>query len=329
MAKWRYPSYLPKPPHEMTDFDWQSYKTGLSKDQMSERYSGITSDLIPAFEQIQAQGLGDINPDPYKRVSPFGPAAESKSIPEIFYPNDNTGGGQEQAKFPNSQASVFRNDNASLGTSRLPGDLNDYYGRAKKIIDRGRAVVDGVRRVGDFIEDTQETVGEFVDDTQETVGDVVEDTLGTKEDPSGIRLGLEWLTGTGPKERHLGENSRMAAAIKRSPGVREGRETLYKKYNGRLKDGDSYVDYPFTFTWEIARRTYTFGEQFIGSFNLDMHVRNGRIHFEARNRTSIDSLLFGTARRERGQEELPTWETGPMGNKYRYISWSEPLVQRL
>lgn len=73
MAQWRYPGYLPKPPHHMSDVDWQTYKAGLSKDQKSERYSGITSDLIPSFEMIQAQGLGDINPDPYKRPKPYTP----------------------------------------------------------------------------------------------------------------------------------------------------------------------------------------------------------------------------------------------------------------
>lgn len=135
MAKWRYPGYLPKPPHEMNDFDWQSYKTGLSKDQMSERYSGITSDLIPAFEKIQAQGLGETNPDPYKRVSPFGAAAESNSISKIFSTNKPL----DQNSLPSSQASNPELSNLDR-QSNSPGGTQKY-GFLSSVKDAGRSVV--------------------------------------------------------------------------------------------------------------------------------------------------------------------------------------------
>lgn len=287
MAKWRYPGYLPKPPHEMTDFDWQSYKTGLSKEQMSERYSGITSDLIPAFEQIQAQGLGDINPDPYKRVSPFGAASQSKSISEIFYPTDEPH--QVDSDSPQSQR-LMQQDTGKV--SHLSTDSNQKYGL--------RGSLDTVK----------------------------ESVLGSEEDPSAVRLGWEWLTGTGPHERDLGEDSKFVESFKKSEGVRDAREGLYNKYDGWLMDGDSWVDHSFKMTIPRALRARTAAEQFIGSYNMDLHVKGGRIHFKAINRSSMDSLLYGTARKEKGMKEGPAWEGGPMGNKYQTITWSEPVVQR-
>lgn len=241
MAKWRYPGYLPKPPHEVTDFEWQSYKTGLSKEQMSERYSGITSDLIPTFEKIQAQGLGDINPDPYKRVSPFGPAFESKSISEIFYPDGNPVVSQGQLNSGNSQSPGFRSDNTSLQGSTSQGAPNYQYGLAKKIIDGGRAVVDGAQKVGEF----------------------VEDKLGTKEDPTAIRLGIEWVTGTGPTNRHLYENSRFVKEFRNSAGIDLARDFLFNKYDRRLQEGDSVTKYRVDFTYAVAGEAHTKAEQFI------------------------------------------------------------------
>lgn len=287
MAKWRYPGYLPKPPHEMTDFDWQTYKTGLSKEQMSERYSGITSDLIPAFEQIQAQGLGDINPDPYKRVSPFGAASESKSISEIFYPD-----GAPHQLDSNRPRSLEKAPQGGVKSSHLSANSNQHYGL--------RSSLDTVK----------------------------ENVLGTEKDPSAVRLGWEWLTGTGPHERDLGEGSRFVESFKMSEGVRDAREELYNKYDGWLKDGDSWVNHKFKMTIPRALRAHTAAEQFIGSYNMDLHVKGGQIYFKAINRSSVDSLLYGTARKEKGMKEGPAWEGGPMGNKYQTITWSEPVVQR-
>lgn len=87
MAPWRYPDYLPKPPHLMTDADWAAYQQGLSKQQQSDRYSGITSDLIPTFEMIQAQGAGEIDPDPYKQGNSRGPGSADQFTPDPWSSN--------------------------------------------------------------------------------------------------------------------------------------------------------------------------------------------------------------------------------------------------
>ena len=68
MTKWRYPGYLPKPPHFMSELEWSSYANGLTKQQHSDRYSNMERSLIPTYEMVQAQDLGNVNPDPYKRT---------------------------------------------------------------------------------------------------------------------------------------------------------------------------------------------------------------------------------------------------------------------
>lgn len=65
--KWKYPDYLPKPPHNMNSSDWQAYLGGLTKFEKQARYGSVETSLIPAVELIEAQGLGDINPDPYEK----------------------------------------------------------------------------------------------------------------------------------------------------------------------------------------------------------------------------------------------------------------------
>ncbi len=301
MAPWRYPNYLPKPPHLMTAADWEAYRQGLSKQQQSERYSGITSDLIPTFEMIQAQGAGEIDPDPYKRQSSRGPGFSGQLTSNPWSSNKSIalGGLGDPRTLDSDRVNSSADRNVAGGTQQ-------QYGLAKSIIKIGRGAVKVAGKVAD----------------------VVDDTLGTKEDPTAIRLGLEWATGTGPKERHLGPDSRFVQDFRNSDGIRLARDFLYDKYDGKLKDGDSVTEYRVDFTYSVAAGAKTAAEQFIGSYHVNMIVSGGRIHFEAKNRSSMDSLLAGSWRREHGLPEGPAYESGPGSNKYQYLTWTEPVVQR-
>lgn len=342
MEKWYYPAYLPKPPHHMNEYEWQTYKAGLTKAQMSERYSGITSDLIPAFEMIQAQGLGD-NPDPdnwekpytregsYTQASPYTPRKKpvspfgtSQDIAEIF-DHDNEPEEDDRFGVPEAYTRMFDEDNPPWPTNNFALQTSGFDPVKAAWQD---SMSGGQQQYGLAKRPPWYGTGPFPNNGSSADESLATAMMGTEEDPSAVRLGWEWLTGTGPDERDLGEGSRTVQALKKSVGIRDARNALYQKYDGHLMDGDSYVDYPFEFTWETAREALSATEQFVGSYNVNMHVRGGRIHFEARNRTSLDSLFFGTARRKRGMDEMPTSERGPMGNKYQTFSWSEPVTQR-
>lgn len=301
MAPWRYPDYLPKPPHLMTVAEWQEYQQGLSKQQQSDRYSGITSDLIPTFEMIQAQGAGEIDPDPYKRGSSRG----SSFADQTFFNPRSSIAGTGQNGLDNPLTSDL--DSVNLyGDPNASGGIQQQYGLARSIIKIGKGAV----KVAD------------------KVADAVDDTLGTEEDPTAIRLGLEWATGTGPKERHLGPDSRFVQSFRNSDGIRLARDFLYDKYDGILEEGDNVTEYQVDFTYSIAAGAKTAAEQFIGSYHVNMMVGGGLIHFEAVNRSSMDSLLAGSWRGKHGLPKGPAYESGPGSNKYQYLTWTEPVVQR-
>lgn len=135
MTQWKYPSYLPKPPHLMSQTEWQSYQQGLTKQQKSDRYSGITSDLIPTFEMIQAQGLGEIDPDPYKRKSltllsnlDQSPWTSSFGSPAT---NPSSVDGLSQSRHNNSQEYVADGDRGRA----LPTDQTLNYLPTKREMD--------------------------------------------------------------------------------------------------------------------------------------------------------------------------------------------------
>lgn len=238
---------------------------------------------------IQAQGAGDVNPDPYKRVS-------SVMNPPTPYGYLRSG---DFGELPSQDQMATGKGISSSGAN---------YGSA----DNGLLPKEGPN--------------DPLREKRSVLSDVI---LGSEEDPTAIRLGVEWVTGTGPKTRHLGENTRFVRAFRNSEGVSDARERLYQKYDGHLADGDSVVNYDFRFTIPRAMRARTPAEQFIGTYKLNLIVRGDRILFEARNTSSLESLSYGRVRGEIGAKPgWPNKDEGPGSNKHQILTWTEPVVQR-
>jgi hypothetical protein len=308
MEKWYYPAYLPKPPHHMNEYEWQTYKTGLTKREMSDRYSGITSDLIPAFEMIEAQGLGGRNPGPKKWETPYEQAVPAPKEDDRFGPSEaytNMFDEDNPAWATNNfaqQTSGFDPVNAAWQDSMSGGQ--QQYGLASDIIDLGERAYDGIQRAGE----------------------IFDNAFGTKEDPTAYRLGVEWLTGTGPKERYLGPETRFVREFRNSAGIGLAREKLYSTFHGRPKNGDSIIGFPVEFTIPYAWNARTAAEHFVGTYIVDLRVTGGTIQFEARNTTSLESLTGGRWRSKIGLwPDWPNRESGPGSNKYQVMTWTEPL----
>ncbi|MFB9390392.1 RHS repeat-associated core domain-containing protein [Streptomyces coeruleoprunus] len=67
-----------------------------------------------------------------------------------------------------------------------------------------------------------------------------ERVIGTDSDPTAVRLGWEWATGTGPKKRSLDGDSRFTQTLQRHHHVQSARQDIaWKAESGKLKMGSS------------------------------------------------------------------------------------------
>jgi len=134
----------------------------------------------------------------------------------------------------------------------------------------------------------------------------------------GVRLGLEYFSGRGPRYREFGPRAYATRQMMTSPDVADHRRNFIGQGGGTygpavVRFGRDGKDGPFT-----AGRNMT--RQFVGSFYITIQEkRNGDALFTITNTTGLQSLLYDSP----GVQNVQRTEMLPLSNKEQEFWWFE------
>lgn len=133
---------------------------------------------------------------------------------------------------------------------------------------------------------------------------------------------IDWVFGTGPRNRTFDARSVQVRQLRSSVGITKARQFFYEKNRGLF--GPGYQD--------VTRYDYKFGlkglvdagvdptQQFVGTFKVDVTMtQGGEIGFDVMNTTSFTSFSYQLG---------PSWSRdsfGPGGNMDQHYTWTEPV----
>jgi hypothetical protein len=160
------------------------------------------------------------------------------------------------------------------------------------------------------------------------VGDAYDSVMGTKNDPSPIRLGVEWLTGTGPEHRNLDENSRFSKQFGAGPYGKAAETFLLNKIAKGGPSSFDNLDYKYTIPRALNSNL---AQQFVGSVQDGTgYAKDGMAHFKVYNESGTKSLFYGTALKEMGSPIIMPNHSrsgyfAPTSTTSQTIQWSVPV----
>lgn len=153
--------------------------------------------------------------------------------------------------------------------------------------------------------------------------------IGTHDDPGPIRLGWEWLSGSGPENRVLDPSTHFSQRFRQGPAALAFENFVLRKYNGTPPDGGTVTNFDWPFKFGRALSTGNLPQHFVGSVqDGNAFIENGVAHFSVRNNSNTTSLAYGRALEEKGIPSVPSYSRssfGPGGNTHQIIQWSTPV----
>ncbi|GHJ48549.1 type IV secretion protein Rhs [Catellatospora sp. TT07R-123] len=231
-----------------------------------------------------------------------------------------------------------------------------------------RAWIAGVETIGHPVANAMNKIDNFgqkvapvIDGVTEVLGgpadlawDAVQQTntavMGTPSDPSAFRLGWEWATGNGPKDRTLTDDNRFTQTLQQHQHVQATRQLIADRINsGDLKAGQSDTNkYSLAdpaseaLNKLVSDFTSNSSAAFLGSYQLKYTVKavdeqagTATVEFEVTNNSTINSAThtspvlggYGPWWRKRIEPELNEnfGETGPGSKKTQTIRWTETI----
>lgn len=151
------------------------------------------------------------------------------------------------------------------------------------------------------------------------LSDFANNLWGTEKSPRPGQLAYNWLTGRGSAHYDFGPESKNTQEMMTAPGVQQAREQLYNKYQGLPPENGFVNNYKASFGLHGLFTADTLTEQFVGSYRIDVSIKDNRANFELSNNSSFKSFSYGVG---------PAWERDSfswMGNMSQTYSWSEEL----
>ncbi len=215
----------------------------------------------------------------------------------------------------------------------------------------------GIDKVAGKVEDglqyMSDTRGGVWTDVYETEQKVTTTVMGTPSDPSPVRLGWEWLTGTGPDLVTLGEDNMMTKQLQQHGHIQEAREMIAEQinlgnptYTPEYK-GDPETGEPKTLTYSLGTKhliddmLHNETAFFLGSYNatwvvdsIDRENGTATVTFTCINESDMNSAThtapflggYGSA----WDDAVGNWVnskfvTGPGHAKTQKIIWTETI----
>jgi hypothetical protein len=179
--------------------------------------------------------------------------------------------------------------------------------------------------------------------------------MGTSSDPSPIRCGWEWITGTGPDDRVLDENSAMTKQLQQHSHVQEAREMIAQQilkgnptyepsYTGDENGKPKTLSYTLNTKHLIDDIQHNETAFFLGSYDLSWHVDaidrkagTATVTFTVENESDMNSgthtapVLGGYS--DEWDKTVGNWvnskfQKGPGSPKKQKIQWTETISLR-
>jgi RHS repeat-associated protein len=149
-----------------------------------------------------------------------------------------------------------------------------------------------------------------------------------RDRPGPIVMGFNYFTGMGKDNYQLDGNSKQAKDLQKSDDIKRGRCEIYNKYDGNLKNGDSYMhgDAIYGVDDYVKMPLNSTTEAFTGTFKYDITVSGNAMHFHVYNDSSFSSLVGGRLIGKYTGVNIPSWKNGPMRTIHQDIRWDEPIL---
>ncbi|MCB2130225.1 MAG: hypothetical protein KDE03_14410, partial [Rhodobacteraceae bacterium] len=122
---------------------------------------------------------------------------------------------------------------------------------------------------------------------------------GSYNNPTGVRLGWEWLSGTGPAKRNFTMGDVFTDSFLNSSTFHKTQDYFYNKYQGNITDLSTLDNFDAGFGPGELISDPTLSGQFLGSIAMTKATAsNGYITYNFKNSSTIDSFLYSTGKLE-------------------------------